>query len=211
VEYAKTPCSEFPNDNPDLHDGSSWYAADEDDSGIDSIEILDELVFDTAPEDEPAPPAPADPFHTLVAAMESAAAAFGGGPDSIVLLRAMLGATRMDAIEPTTTLDGLLSAGLVSEANTGIVRSERFTREVLAWQDILREKSDDFAACGAATLDEWASNLVARVIGGGCHPDAVRRELRKHGVAAFGLLAAAWDFTLRSPPQGPLPRAEAMG
>jgi len=191
VEYAKTPCSEFPNDNPDLHDGSSWYAADEDPAGIDSIEILDELVFDTAPEDEPALPSPADPFHTLVAAMESAAASFGGTSDSIVLLRAMLGATRMDAIEPTAALDGLVSAGLVLQSATGFVRSERLTREVLAWQDILRDKSDDLAACGAATLDEWASNLVARALGGASRPDAVRRELRKRGVAAFGLLAAA--------------------
>jgi hypothetical protein len=191
VEYTKTPCSEFPNDNPDLHDGSSWYAADEDPAGIDSIEILDELVFDTAPEDEPAPAAPADPFCTLVAAMEAAAAAFGATPDSIVLLRAMLGATRMDAIEPTATLEGLVSAGLVSPSATGFVRSEQLTREVLAWQDILRDKSDDLAACGNATLDEWASNVVARVIGGGFRSDAIRRELRKHGVAAFGLLAAA--------------------
>jgi hypothetical protein len=191
VEYAKTPCSEFPNDNPDLHDGSSWYAADEDTIGVDAIEILDELVFDTAPEDEPASPTPADPFYTLVAAMETAAAAFGGTPDSIVLLRAMLGATRMDAIEPTAALDGLVSAGLVSQLATGFVRSERLTREVIAWQDILRDKSDDLAACGTATLDEWASNVVARVIGGGCRPDAIRRELRTHGVAAFGLLAAA--------------------
>jgi hypothetical protein len=198
VEYAKTHCSEFPNDNPDLHDGSSWYAADEawyaadeDPAGVDAIEILDELVFDTAPEDEPALPSPSDPFHTLVAAMESAAIASGATSDSIVLLRAMLGATRMDVVEPTAALDGLLGAGLLLESANGIVRSDRFTREVLAWQDILREKSDDFAACGEAMLDEWASNVVARVLGGACRPDAVRRELRKRGVAAFGLLAAA--------------------
>jgi hypothetical protein len=198
VEYSKTPCSEFPNDNPDLHDGPSWYAADEDDSYVDSIEVLDELVFDTAPEDEPAAPeaepashAPADPFYTLVAAMESSAMALGATPNSIALLRAMLGATRMDTIEPTAALDDLVSAGLVSQSTMGFVRSERLTREVVAWQDILREKSDDFAACGSAALDEWASNLVTRVLGGALRPDAVRRDLRKRGVAAFGLLAAA--------------------
>jgi hypothetical protein len=192
VDYAKTPCSEFPNDNPDLHDGSVWYAADEDDSALDSIEILDELVFESAPEDEPAAEQPDDPFYTLVRAIESTTAAFGGTPDSLALLRALLGFTRMEGLElDPAALHALEGAGLASHSAAGVARSERFTREVLAWQDILREKSDDFAACGATMLDEWASELVAAVLGRATRADAIRRELRKHGVAAFGLLASA--------------------
>jgi len=191
VDYAKTPCSEFPNDNPDLHNGSVWYAADEDDS-LDSIEILDELVFESAPEDEPAAQEPADPFYALVHAIESTTLSFGGNPDSLALMRAMLGVTRIETLAlDLTGLEALVRAGLASCSAAGVARSERFTREVLAWQDILREKSDDFAACGAAMLDEWASELIAGVLGGATRADAVRRELRKHGVAAFGLLAAA--------------------
>jgi hypothetical protein len=193
VDYAKTPCSEFPNDNPDLHNGSVWYAADEDDTVLDSIEILDELVFESAPEDEPAAERPVDPFYIFVRAIESTTAAFGGTPDSLALLRAILGVTRMETLElDPTALDALERAGLVSYSAAGTpARSERFTREALAWQDILREKSDDFAACGTAMLDEWASELIAAVLGGATRADAVRRELRKHGVAAFGLFAAA--------------------
>jgi hypothetical protein len=36
-------------------------------------------------------------------------------------------------------------------------------------------------------LDEWAAGVVARATGG--RVDAVRRELRSRGVAAFGLAA----------------------
>jgi hypothetical protein len=192
VDYAKTPCSEFPNDNPDLHNGSVWYAADEDDSALDSIEILDELVFESAPEDEPAAERPSDPFYAFVRALESTTVAFGGTPNSLALLRGMLGVTRLEALElEPIALDALERNGLASYSPAGIARSEQFTREALAWQDILREKSDDFAACGSAMLDEWASALIAAVLGGAMRADAVRRELRKHGVAAFGLLAAA--------------------
>jgi hypothetical protein len=170
----------------------AWYAADEDHDGVDSIEVLDELVFDTAPEDEPVAEQPEDPFATLTRAMELAAVTFGAMPSALKLLRALLGVTRLDpaGLDPAA-LDALVCAGFLERSAATLVRADRLTRQVLAWQDILRDKSDDLAACGAATLDEWASDLVARVIASGPRPDAVRRELRKHGVAAFGLLAAA--------------------
>lgn len=190
VEDAKTPCSEFTIDNEGLR--HVWYADDEDETALDAVEIVDELAFDLAPEDEPAVQEISDRFLTFVRAVESTAEAFGGTREVIELLRAMLGVVRMEGIDPPTTArEGLLNAGFISRSAAGFVRSERLTRQVLAWQDILRERSEDFAACGATTLDEWACDLIARVLGGPVRPDAIRRELRKHGVAAFGLLAAA--------------------
>lgn len=190
MEYAKAPCSEFTQDIECLR--HVWYADDEDEAALDAVEIVDELVFDLAPEDEPASQDIGDRFLTLVRAVEATAAAFGGTREAVELLRAMLGVVRMEGIDPQTTVrEGLLNAGLVSHSAAGLVRSEPFMRQVLAWQDILRERSEDFAACGATTLDEWAGDLIARVLGGAVRPDAIRRELRKHGVAAFGLLAAA--------------------
>jgi hypothetical protein len=99
---------------------------------------------------------------------------------------------RLDAtlLDPSVR-SSLLSADILAQTSGGVVRTERFTRQVLAWQDILRETSDDFSACGAATLDEWGAELVARTLGGSTRPDVIRRELRKRGVAAFGLVAAA--------------------
>jgi hypothetical protein len=194
VEYAKTPCSEFPNDNQDLHDGHAapWYAADEDETGLDLIEIVDELTFDVDPEDEPAPAQPRDPFLSFACVLEQAARSFGGAEESVALLRAMLGITRMEGVSAeASALAALVGAGLASRASDGIARSDEFTRQAVAWQDILREKSDDFAATGGAPLDAWASSLVALVLGGTHQPDTVRRELRRCGVAAFGLVAAA--------------------
>ncbi len=192
MEYARTPCSEFPNDNHDLHEGAAWYAADDDETGLEPIEIVDELVFDVAAGDEPEEIGDGDPFLKFVGALESAAMSAGGTLESVALLRAMLGMSRLEGIEPASAvLNALMNGGLVSHASTGLVRSERLTLQVLAWQDILREKSEDFSACGGATLDEWSSDLVARTLGGTSHSAAIRRELRKRGVAAFGLVAAA--------------------
>jgi hypothetical protein len=191
VDYARTPCSEFPNDNHDLHEGAAWYAADDDETGLEPIEIVDELVFDVAAGDEPEAIA-VDPFLRLVGALESAATSAGGTVESVALLRAMLGMSRLEGIEAApAVLDALMNGGLVSHSSTGLVRSERLTLQVLAWQDIVREKSEDFSACGGATLDEWSSDLVARTLGATSYSAAIRRELRKHGVAAFGLVAAA--------------------
>jgi hypothetical protein len=171
---------------------NAWYADDEDQAALDAVEIVDELVFDVAPEDEPAAQEIGDRFLAFVRAVEATATVFGGTREAVELLRAMLGVVRIEAIDPQTTVrEGLLSAGFISHSAAGLVRSERLTLQVLAWQDILRERSEDFAACGATTLDEWACDLVARVLGGPVRADAIRRELRKHGVAAFGLLAAA--------------------
>ena len=61
--------------------------------------------------------------------------------------------------------------------------------QAAAWRGILRGESEDYEACGSTTLDEWAASLVARVVGGAPRADGIRRELRRRGVAAFGLVA----------------------
>jgi hypothetical protein len=61
-----------------------------------------------------------------------------------------------------------------------------------AWRGVLDGTGGDLAACGAATLDAWAAELVAAVLNApsGAVPE-LRRALRRAGVAAFGLLAVA--------------------
>lgn len=56
------------------------------------------------------------------------------------------------------------------------------------WLALLRGDECDLASASAATLDEWASKMLAKAIG----RDAgeLRRELRSRGLAAYGLLAA---------------------
>jgi hypothetical protein len=61
----------------------------------------------------------------------------------------------------------------------------------IAWRAILRGESDDFAACGAKSLDEWAAEALARFLDAPAKVATFRRELRARGVAAFGLVPQA--------------------
>jgi hypothetical protein len=192
-------CSEFPNDNPALHRGAVWvstaiggevlcelpisrpeleaaaaapplgeefYEPDALDDG-EPIEIVDDLGFDeieSKPAESEAPEdavAP-DPFLTLATVVKDVARTFGADAS---------GTARLDLI-----------LGLESS-------DEHAAPQAVAWRGILRGESEDYEACGAASLDEWAADVVARVIGGAARADGIRRELRRRGVAAFGLVA----------------------
>jgi len=193
VDDSTTPKSGFPHADAGLaYEISAWFAADEDEPGWESIEIVDELTWCDAVDESDGLPAAADAYLRLVSAIERVASSFGAGAATVSLLRGLLGVTRLEATFPDPApRSSLLGAGILAQTSGGVVRSERFTRQVLAWQDILRDASEDFSGCGAATLDEWSAELVTRTLGGSLRPDIVRRELRKCGVAAFGLVAAA--------------------
>lgn len=112
-----------------------------------------------------------DPFHTLVRVMEEVAAAAGAGEDGLKRLQALLGRSRLEV---------------------GASEEDRTARaQALAWQTVLRGEGDDFDACGGAMLDDWASMLVARVLGQPGRTEGIKRELRKKGVAAFGIVEQA--------------------
>jgi len=85
------------------------------------------------------------------------------------------------------------AAQALAEAN--IVRDNDVTPTFLGqtrgWRALLAGTSDDFAACGNAMLDEWAAELLARLLGAPSRATALRRDVRDHGIAAFGLVEAA--------------------
>ena len=61
-----------------------------------------------------------------------------------------------------------------------------------AWSAILQGASADFAACGTTTLDRFGAELLAALLAvPATRADELRRALRKSGIAAFGVLAAA--------------------
>lgn len=145
----------------------------------DDIEIVDELSFDEVIDESPqpqsvaadAPEATDDPFLALTQVLESVARASGGSEAAVAALRIVLGQARVTA----ETGDELL-----------VLREQ-----AAAWQGILRGDSEDFSACGVASLDEWSSIAVARCLGEMARADGLRRELRRRGVAAFGLVIEA--------------------
>jgi hypothetical protein len=164
------------------------------------IEIVDDMVFEgTVDESEAAPgafsePAAEDAFLTLVSALEETALSLGASPEQGACIRALFGVTRWDAVElGAPALDALVAAQILVEGGSrranGLSRTREFTEQVLAWQGILRGESEDFALCTA--LDEWAADVVARVLGSPARAEGIRRELRRRGVAAYGLVARA--------------------
>jgi hypothetical protein len=181
----------------------------------DPIEIVDELSFDDSLDDLPAvlratepepvsdgaaepasePAAPADAFAQLVASLEDVARALGAGDEAVACLDALFGHSRMEGVAAGNHVaEALIAGGVVARGTRGLVRSGPFTAKVLAWQGILRGESEDFSlADGGALepLDEWAADLVARVVGPPARAEGIRRDLRRRGIAAFGLVAKA--------------------
>jgi len=148
------------------------------DDETDDIEIVEELVIEGAideahVEEAPsvAPPAPDDPFDALVAVLEEVALGAGAADTSMQTLRVLLGRERIATDAPP--------------------EHSSLRTAAAAWQAILRGESEDFSACGASTLDEWCSVLVAAALGEPARADSLRRELRRRGVAAFGLIVEA--------------------
>ena len=128
-------------------------------------------------------PAEHDPCRTLASVLASVAERHGGAASSIVVTRLLEGDACPDA--PQAVVDG----GLV-EAGEGTFR-EGFARQRRAWSAVLRGESDDLEACGGATLDEFATEVVSRALG---HPERaleLRKEIRSRGIAAFGIIEAA--------------------
>jgi hypothetical protein len=150
---------------PASFDDTVLEAADQDDD--EPIEIVDDLGFDDVFEEAPVtvrtePEVPAgDAFLTLAAVVKEVAQTFGADSSGAAKLDILLGVDESDDPAP----------------------------QAVAWRGILRGESEDYEACGAATLDEWAASVVAGVVGGASKADGIRRELRRRGVAAFGLLA----------------------
>jgi hypothetical protein len=133
-----------------------------------------------------------DAFVRLGDVLEATARAAGCGGEAIRCLRALLGFERIDPEGwDRAGVEALLAAGLLERGEHGFLRSEGFARQVLGWQGVLRGESEDFDACGTAMLDEWCAALLARIAGNPSRTESLRRELRRRGVAAFGLVADA--------------------
>ena len=144
-----------------------------DDAG-DDIEIVDEIVIEAAVDESipPPPPPPAeDPFVALVGVLEDVARAAGAPDAAMTTLRTLVGRERIAEDAP---------------ADLATLRAQ-----AAGWQAILKGDSEDFSLVGSSSLDEWSSIVVARALGEPARADVLRRELRRRGVAAFGLVIEA--------------------
>jgi hypothetical protein len=130
------------------------------------------------------------PFDTFVATLTR-----------VVLGR---GSARTAAALQALLEHGRLSAGALDEATTRALVGRRVLdtsgRQLApavraaadAWRGVLEGAASDVSACGDRTLDVWAAELVAAFVdASSAEVGELRRELRRAGVAAFGLLAVA--------------------
>lgn len=141
------------------------------------------LTVDTAPSTTIAPPPPDDPWVVFVATLADVAIG-AGSPHVASALPGLL----VDGVLPSLPEDVMKA---LADANVvrGAEVDPAFVAETRAWIGILRGTSDDFDACGNAMLDEWGADLLARLLGSPSRADALKRELRSRGIAAFGLAA----------------------
>jgi hypothetical protein len=132
------------------------------------------------------PPASDDPFTVLVSTLADVAIG-AGSPYVASLLPGLLLEGHLDHAMPADAALALAEADIAR----GTEVTATFIGQTRAWRAMLAGTSDDFAACGNAMLDEWAAELLARLLGAPSKATALRRELRSRGVAAFGLVEAA--------------------
>lgn len=144
------------------------------------------------PVDEPEPQMPeTDAFTTFVRAVSDVAGNHGGA-DAAAHTRYLLvsGCPAPRPLDPDA--EHALVAGNILRADAdGAGAAEGFWELASVWQRVLRGEEQDLSRCGDSTLDNWAADLVARVVASPAKATSIRRDLRRRGVAAFGLFDAA--------------------
>lgn len=142
------------------------------------------VVIQAAPEDTVAPA-----FAHFEQALAAALLAQSASRAAAILPKMLrLEALSSDALTKDVQLT-LQSRGYLDSSGR---YSPRFRELCGAWTAVLQGSSQDFAACGTTTLDRFGADLLAALLAvPATRSDELRRELRKAGVAAFGILEAA--------------------
>lgn len=206
--------SEFPNDNVEISSGAIWVCAeptgpavaelvpylpvpaepfvlcfDDDDAYVDGpieihVERPDEPSVVSPPEPE-APPA----FRHFEAALVSALMARGASRAAAIVPQLLrLESLPADALAQDCRLT-LQSRGYLDENSR---YSDKFRSLCGAWTAVLHDDSTRIAACGSTTLDRFGADLLAALLSvPATRAEELRKELRKAGIAAFGVLEAA--------------------
>jgi hypothetical protein len=115
-----------------------------------------------------------------------------GATRAAALLPTLLDGGALDAASFTSDVrQALVAAKIVDESGGALEENAAFVTMAGAWRMVLRGETNDLAACGTSTLDVWSADLLKALGVGASGKVDVRRELRRRGVAAFGMLLAA--------------------
>lgn len=133
---------------------------------------------------------PTDAYSAFVSAL--VAVALGAGATrAAATMPALFESGPIDfAAFPDDVQSALVRSHVAERGDTGLAVHPTFAATAGAWRGVLRGESNDLSACGTSTLDDWGVDVL-RAFGVGRDGKDVRRELRGHGVAAFGMRVAA--------------------
>jgi hypothetical protein len=148
------------------------------------VELTCEVETSTEVESSPAPA-----FAHFEAALTTALMAQGASRSAALLPRLL----RLESLPPdAVTKDVLLTLQSRGYLDSNTRYSQKFRVLCGAWSAVLQGSSQDFAACGTTTLDRFGADLLAALLAvPATRADELRRQLRKAGIAAFGVLEAA--------------------
>jgi len=150
-----------------------------------------EPAADAAMVAQNAAPPSSSAFTAYVAALVDVALAAGHTRAAALLPRLVDGNPIDGADLPEDMERRLVTADVLARKGDAIVAHESFAMIATAWRRVLSGETNDLVECGDSTLDGWSAELLRALgIGQGGAAD-VRRELRRRGVAAFGMLLAA--------------------
>jgi hypothetical protein len=143
---------------------------------------------DSNPQPAASAPQAVDSFSDFVRAMVRVALTQNGSRAAAVLPGLLEHCTLASSALPEDTWRILEKRGIAQ----GHTLTLDFVATATAWRDVLRGESSDLGACGQNTLDRWAAELLAALLSVPTQrAEDLRRDLRRSGVAAFGMLAAA--------------------
>ncbi|HEX2871562.1 MAG TPA: hypothetical protein VHP33_09905 [Polyangiaceae bacterium] len=153
-------------------------------------ETATETATETETETEPlSAPRVAPAFAHFESALTSALMSQGASRSAALLPRLL----RLESLSPDAfSKEVLLTLQSRGYLDSHARYSAKFRDLCGAWSAVLSGASQDFAACGTTTLDRFGADLLAALLAvPATRSDELRRELRKAGIAAFGVLEAA--------------------
>jgi hypothetical protein len=133
-----------------------------------------------------------DVFDSFVAVLVAVADASGANAVATALPTLLAGEpVASDPVSELLRRAPAASASVFDNRDGRISLSAASRATTEAWRAVLRGESGDLSACGTTTLDGWAGDILRGLGVGADGGMDVRRELRRRGVAAFGMLVAA--------------------
>ena len=127
-------------------------------------------------------------YEFLVAAVSKTLSESGQSKLASAVPSLLSGGLAKKRLIPAKLRRRLIEAGVLVRQGSGLLLNDSLRAGAETWQKILSGETLDFDSSEFAGLDEWAADLLAKLTGQAARSETYRQRLRKHGVAAFGVV-----------------------